>query len=386
MHLLETYALSCGLKIDKPYVFEHYTTVPFGRFISFNRKHYPFYSEVISLIKPVLDKEKIDILQLKAANDTADTSSIVTDSLTFGQWAYLMRRSLLHFGEDDFLFDLAGFYDVPRVILFSNTYPNNFKPYWGDESKQRIIFELGSNKKPSFSSDINLDFVRLIKPEVIAQNIMDLLGISWSPPYKTVFAGQQYRPHHDLIEIVPDKSKTIHLNGRASAINVRMDYNFDEQFLVNVIEKTKACIVTDKPINLNIIQTFRNNISEVVYLVDENSDLQFTRGLRRLNIPSSMISFSSSSLMKERFFEIGTINNLSVTKLSDIPALKDGLKGLFYKSAKRVLHGDLEYKGLYEFSNKTPSVMRELSPCPENATDEFLKELDFFLIVQPVTS
>lgn len=382
MHLLETYALSCGLKIDKPYVFEHFTHVPSKKFISFNKKSYPFYIEVISLIKPELDKRGIEILQLKATRANVDIDFNIEDALSFGQWAYLIRHSLLHFGEEDFLFDLAGYYDIPRVILFSNTYPNNFKPYWGSEDKQRILFSTGPFTKPSFSVDPSANFVRYIKPEEIAKNIMELLGISWQVPYETIYAGRQYRPHHDIVEVVPDATKPIELNGRVANLNVRMDYHYDEKFLIDVLEKTKAGIATNKPIPLGLLQALRTKISEIIYIVDENSDVQFVKGLSKLNLPYGLLSYDCTTKLKEKFFEIATVAHIGAIDIKDIKELKGGFSGFHYKSAKRVIHGNSEYKGNYEFKENIPSKPDKFSLCPFPSPDSFLRELEFFFVVK----
>lgn len=384
IHLIETYALSCGLKIDRPYVFEHYTSVPFEKFISFNKKCYPYYLEVINLIKPELDKRGIHIVQLQVSNNDIEAPDAISNSLTFGQWAYLIKRSLLHFGEDDYLFDLAGYYDIPRVILFSNTFPNTSKPYWGASEKQRIIFEKGPFEKPSFSSDINSNFVRLVKPEDIAQHIMDLLEIPWEKPYQTIFAGQQYRPAHDFAEIVPDKENPIQLNGRIASVCVRMDYNFDEQFLANVLEKTKASIVTNKPVNMNLLHMMRSKIAELAYIINDESDIQFARDLAKLNFPYALLSLEPTPQLKEKFFEVGLVSGVVTAKLENVTALKDGLKGLFYKSSKRVLHGSNEYKGQYEWANKLASQPNDFSPCPEEPSAGFMREIDFYYIVRPI--
>lgn len=385
MHILETYALSCGLKIDRPHVYEHFTSVPFDKFISFNRKFYPYFPEVIKLIRPELNNRGIGILQIKATQETQDVADIVQDGLSFGQFAYIIRRSMLHFGEDDFLFDLAGFYDIPRVQIFSTTFPNTFKPYWGTPDKQRIVFETGPFKKPSFSGDGSNNFVRLVKPELIAQHIMDLLGIPWKPSFETVFIGAQYRPHHDLVEIVPDKNNPITLNGRVAAINVRMDYGFDEGFLANILEKAKASVITDRPINLNLLQSLRHNVNEVVYLINEESDIQFMRNLARLNLPCGMIAFHPSMKLKERFFEVGAINPITVPKIGDIKEIQGGIEGFVYKSAKRVLHGSNTYKSQHEFANKLASDSDSFSPIPSDTPALFMKEIDFFMIAKPVS-
>lgn len=382
MHLLETYALTCGLKIDKPYVYEHYTTVPCEKFISFNKKCYPYYLEVINLIKPELDKRGIRVLQLLANQENAEADLRVHEGLSFGQWAYLVKHSLLHFGEDEYLFDLAGFYDIPRVIMYSNTYPTTTKPYWGSAQKERILYSTGKNQKPSFSTDPSGSFVRFIKPEKVAQNIMDLLGIEWSPPYETIYAGLQYRAHHDIIEIVPDKTQPVELNGKVLGITVRMDYQKDEEFLANVLDKTKAAIVTNSPINANLLQMLRTKIAEIAYLVDSNSDVNFVKELSKLNLPYGLLTYQQDKEIKEKFFEVSAVNTILTPKIEDIPELKGNLEGLSYKSSKRVIHGNLEYKGKYELDNKLPSKPNEFSPCPKEANVDFFREIEFFFIVK----
>jgi hypothetical protein len=381
MHLIETYALSCGLKIDKPYVFEHFTSIPFDRFITFNKKGYPYYLEVIELIQPELSKRGIQILQLKASAETKEAEAAVFDNLIFGQWAYLMKHSLLHFGEDEFLFDIAGYYDIPRVILYSNTYPSNFKPYWGSEEKQRILFNTGPHSKPTF--DANASFIHHIKPEDVAQNIIDLLHIDWKPPYKTIYAGPQYRPQHDIIEIIPDKSQPVELFGRVGSIGVRMDYNHDEQFLANVLERSKAAVICNKPVNMGLLQMMRTKITEIAYVVDINSDIQFARELGKLNLPYALLAYKQSNELKEKFFEVGIITNVITATIEDVKELKNGVKGLYYKSAKRVVHGKIEYKGEHQMVNKLPSKPDELSPCPEDVPEEWLREVSFFFAVKP---
>lgn len=385
MHIIETYALSCGVKIDEPYVFEHYATIPAEKFISFNKSVYPFYREIIELIQPVLDKHGIKIVQLRANPQNVDADLAVPNNLSFGQWAYIIKHSLLHFGEDDFLFDLAGHYDIPRVIMFSNTYPNTTKPYWGSQDKERILFTTGKLKKPSLSADPNHNFVRDIKPEQIALNIMELLGIPWKPTFETLYAGARYSPYHNILELVPVNGG-IDVQGPAASLAVRMDYGFDEQFLGNVISRHKTSIVTNKPIQMGLLHTFRANVMEVAYIVDnQNHDMNFIKELGKLNLPYGVLSYDINAELKEKFYEIGFVNQMKVPDLSQVPALKDGLKGLMYKSGKRVIDNKGEYKGYYDFKHNHPSKPNEWFACPENADKDFLKELDFFLIARPLS-
>lgn len=373
------------MKIDKPYVYENFTAVPFEKFISFNRINYPYFPEVIALIKPELNKRGISILQIRANQNAIENDVAVFDNLRFGQLAYLIKHSMLHFGEDDFVFDLCGYYDIPRVILFSNTYPNNSKPYWGSQEKQRVLSTTGPWGKPSLNSEASQNFVRFISPEKIAAAIMGLLHIDWSPQYETVYPGALYRPFHDVVELVAHKNAKINVNGPVTSISVRMDYLFDEQFLASVLQKSRCSIITDKPININLLNAFRSNIQEIHYVVDESSSLEFAQELARINIQHSVASYNNSTKLKEKFFETCVIHQIPTPKLIEKKELKNGLAGLMYKSTKRVFSKDAEFKSRCDELNDKSSLATEFSPCPEVENVNFMRELEFFFIVKPLT-
>lgn len=379
--------MSCGLKIDKPFVWEHYTSIPFERFISFNRSCYPYYAEVLQLIGPELKKAGIDVVQLKCPNNLSDTPISIPDGMTFGQYAYIMKHSLLHFGEDSFLFDLAGHYDIPRLILFSNTYPNTSKPFWGTKEKERILFTTGPHSKPSLSPDPALNFVARIKPEQIALNIMELLGIKWTPPYETVYIGKNYRPKHDIVELFPDSAQSLNLTGSAATLGIRLDYNFDEKFLVEVLKQSRACIITDRPINIKILEALRNNIIEVTYLIDFNSDSSFSRELSKLNLTHVMATYARDEefiKIKAKFFDIGVVHQLPIFETKNMPEFKDQEGNIHYKSAKRILHGNKSYKSQHDLLNNIPSDASEFLPCIGINHESFCKELEFFFVTKPV--
>ena len=59
MHLIEQYALSCGAKINKPYIREKYFPIPANNYITFSpqskpSKNYDYWKEVLSMIVPPL--------------------------------------------------------------------------------------------------------------------------------------------------------------------------------------------------------------------------------------------------------------------------------------------------------------------------------------------
>jgi len=75
MHLIEQYALSCGVKIDKPFVETCFFPVECQKYITLHAssgmqaKNYDYFNDVSDLISPFLKEKNINILQI---GDQAD--------------------------------------------------------------------------------------------------------------------------------------------------------------------------------------------------------------------------------------------------------------------------------------------------------------------------
>ena len=64
MHLIESYATNCGLKIDEPFIYEKFFPLAFDKYITFSpasnpAQDYDYWVEVINIIHPKLKKEGI---------------------------------------------------------------------------------------------------------------------------------------------------------------------------------------------------------------------------------------------------------------------------------------------------------------------------------------
>ena len=114
MHLIERYASSCGVKIGKPYIYDSYFPMSSQKFITFQpfskpAKNYDYWQEVINLIAPYLKQNNIDILQIGAKEDKRlDNTIYLAGQTTIPQAAYLIKRSILHFGADSFAVHIAS--------------------------------------------------------------------------------------------------------------------------------------------------------------------------------------------------------------------------------------------------------------------------------------
>ena len=107
MHILEQYALNCGVSISKPYVSEEFFPLPFEKYITlhpkgkFPSREYDYWEEVTTNLFPILEKHNIKIVQVGGKEDQVVPFCYPTNGQTnLNNLAYLVKNSLLHLGVD----------------------------------------------------------------------------------------------------------------------------------------------------------------------------------------------------------------------------------------------------------------------------------------------
>jgi len=175
MHLIEAYSLYSGLKIDYPIIKQEPVTGIDYQFILFNphskgeAKNYKRWQEVVSIIKPELDKQNIKILQLDSFETVYD-GCIKIDNITYNQTAWLTNRASCLLGIDSFCMHLASLFNKPMLILFgAHQCFNCCKPYFGDASIQHFFLADLKGNKPTYSYDNGGEYLNEFKPEDIAK-------------------------------------------------------------------------------------------------------------------------------------------------------------------------------------------------------------------------
>lgn len=343
MHLLTTYALSCGAKIDKPFIYEAFCPLPDAPFVTFHTntkfgsKNYDYWQDVIDLIHPILQENGIKIAQTGLPNDPLINKSIDYRGKTSpNQLAYLIKSSKLHFGSDSFAVHLSSIYDIPIVALYNIIQPENAGPYFGDKSKQ-ILFKCyeRANQKPSYAAEENPKTINLINPEEIAAAILQLLKIDYKPQYKTVHIGERYGKIK-INDFVPNQ--IANASDKNVVIDFRMDYLFNENALAAQLQLNKCRIFTDKRINLEILKNFKNSIDSVYYFVHENHDPKFVSDVSNLGIKTVLLSLDSPEKVQEKkinYYELGNINLIPPPNHEVVQKLKN-VKNLYYKSCRSV--------------------------------------------------
>ncbi len=356
MHLAEQYSLAMGARIDKPFIETNYYPLPFKKYIivengaDIKSRIYGMWPDVILEIKPYLDERNISIVQIGHKDSELIPSAFdLRGRTTTTQQAFLLKNSILHCSTNDFLLDIASSFNVPVVAMYGNTFAEVAKPYWGDKSKHILLESHRNGNKPSFLAEENPRTINLINPEDIAYSILKLLNVKAKDKQETKFIGDLYTAH--VLEAVPDFSPPQSFNP-GIIINLRMDYKFDLQNMVNWGSNRKVNIFTNKVIDLNHLNAIKNNIVGIQQEVCTDLNTKYLSILNNLQIKCELFTKNERALGKLRmkYFDYKVSLKKEKTredakdKISELPS------GLFYKSNKLLFSNGKKYLSKYDYS------------------------------------
>lgn len=392
MHLIQSYALQTGAKISKPQLYSAYYPLKPKSYItlqakgSCQAKQYDYWDSVSSILGPILARNGIQIVQIgKDDKSVLPKALSLVDKTNLYQSNYLIENSLLHLGNDSFAVHVASAFDIPIVALYSNSTPELSGPFWGDKSKHRLL-KPKNQKNPSYAFEESVKSINSIKPEEIAKSVCDILGIDFDFPYRTIYVGSASKSKS--IEIIPTVS--VEIKGpKIESLVVRMDYHFNEKNLISQLRKYKCTIVTNKPIDIRIINSFKKNINEVYYILNEENDLKFAASLKQCAVKFVLATeFEGEKMndLKLKYMDCGMIHPVVKNKFENIREF-DGkdLNNLFYQSSKCLINGQSMYKSKTAMTNNDASefnynIFFDVSPLKINSETE--KELQFFSVFE----
>ena len=257
-------------------------------------------------------------------------------------------------------------------------------PYFGDKSKQILFdaYKRTGNKKPSYSNQENPKCINLIKPEEIADAIFKLLNIDFQTVFETVFTGQKYTGS-SIQESLPNH-KNIIFNPE-NLVEVRADLGFDEQSLINQLAQYKKCVlVLDKPINLNILNQFKQNILTIAFKITNQDNKEFLIKLRESGIKFVLISDLTQeeiNKLKINYYQFANVDKIEKPSQEKIDELKKNINSLFYRSAKITASNDKFYYSLAAVEADIP-MKNHFEYQKVLDTTSFWDNLDFFTIVK----
>ena len=383
MHLVESYATNCGVKIDKPYIYEKFFPLDFEKYVTFSTslvpsQDYDFWPDVVTILKNKFKEEEIQILQLGEAGCKIPPNIFsVCGMSTKNQEAYLVKNSMLHFGVDNHISQLAGHYNKKIVCAYANNYKEDVKPYWGNEENQILIESDREGNKPSFAAQESPKTINMIKPEKIAKAIFDLLGFDFKFGYKTLESGGNY--FNKIIETVPNQvigSASLNI----SSIIVRMDYFFDEDNLRGQLEDCVCAVVTNKPINLDLILKHKQKIKEIVYFIEKENDPEFIEFLEHNGIKFLLMSEMEEedlNSIKLDYIDYGIIHSFKVPDFSKSKKKKN----LYFKSSKLTLSNSKMYLSKCHYKNDIPcSSQDDIQKVIDDK--DFWDESDYYMLLE----
>jgi hypothetical protein len=310
MHLVEQYALSCGVKIDKPHIETSYFPISVNKYITLHAssriqsKTYDYYNDVIELIHPYLKQNDIKIIQIGSKEEQKISKCIHHQGqTTIKQAAYIIQNSLLHFGTDSFSTHVAGGFNKKIVSLYSTLYKECCGPYWGDKDYQILLEPDRSKQKASFADTEYPKTINTIMPEKIACSILNLLNIDHTlNNIETFHIGQAY--HSGSLAIIPN-----HVMPKSFApdqpANILGHEHFDENNIAQWAYSRKVNLFLDRPMQMNYLQTVKSNIHQINYFVQPDDNDDFFKACKKIGLKLKLICKDKNTIndIRLKFFD-----------------------------------------------------------------------------------
>ena len=393
MHLLNTYALSCGAKVGKPFIYETYIPLPTTNYITFQAqskfesKDYEYWQDVINIISPILATKNIQIVQVGGENEVPYKRVLnLLGKTSVQQLAYVIKNAKLHVGPDSFGVHLASHYNIPLVGLYSATKIEIAGPYFGDKEKQILFpcYERVGNKKPSFSERENPKSINTILPEEIAEAIFKLLGIDFKIPFQTLHLGQRYG-YKTIREIIPNEEMV--LPNTDQPIEVRGDLCTEEIYLQQILSVySKSVLVLDKPVDIQLLAHYKPNIILVVYKITQNDDPSFIEKVIKLGMNILLTSELDEETIKKKsldYYLWGKINSISKINKELVDKLLPDINTLYYRSSKLIASKGKIF-GSYADEEAEKTMQNDYEYLKVIDSPIFWKDLDFYTIVKKI--
>jgi len=379
MNKLEKISLHSALKISKPDLNLCYHPIPLERFITFDyvannqSKDYKFWVEVIDLLLPILKANKISIIRIGENNKKITEGVYNYTDKSFGQNAYIISKSLLHFNANNYLSYLANILEIPLVSIFSSIESNYF-PFPKGEN-DIFINSPKNDKNPTFSNTESPKTIDNIDPSKIASAILDSLGLENNlKSIGRIFYGEM--SDIKTIEIVPDFTPPADFMP-GSLVNLRADYSFDEQSIFHFSQNRQLGIITKKALSESLLYSCLNSIKRISVNCEGGVDQSFLKNLKKFGINYELFCKDKSILPKLRLENIDETIEFYEEKQKPLDFLEKDVNNMFVRSSKILFSKGKSYATKAHWiidHNLTPE------PQPYLDTSDFWQDSDFLTI------
>jgi hypothetical protein len=332
---------------------------------------YDYSSEVIPMILNFLQVTGIQVIQIGDNDDPSILSSLdLRGLLTVRQLAYVIKNSRLCITSNQFTSKLCRVYNKSLILLGSNYPSKQVVP-----SFDKVVYiepEL-KTARWNYKKDEWPKTINSIKPEVIANAILNKIGIEDSVNYKTLYIGEKFGPR--FLNFIPEGIFPKELIN--TPFNIRLDIFDNQEYLSPILNMTQADITTKTPLDLNSLNI--KNIKSIVYFCDKDFDVNFIKGCISKLINLIVICCNDDLLNELRLETLGicTVYKKPKEKPLDILEKHD----MFFKSNRVYIARGKTYASIYHYKNDLDfkSFPIELKESFMNEED-FLENKDYILI------
>jgi len=347
MHLIETYALSTGSKIGKPFIVKKFFPLPCSRYITIQNssgmtgKCYDYFQDVVDFLYEKLEKFGYKIIQIGAKDDKALQRVINLQGQTdLNQTAFILDNSSLHIGNDSFAVHMCSAFDVPLVALYSISSPEIAGPFWKNDKQ---ICLTPKNWKPSFNPNEFPKRINEIPMEKIISAVEKLLFNNNEINIETINIGDRYPGV--IIECMPDQilAREFFQN---HLINLRFDYcaeiaEKEYNGALNNLNIRPCAIITDKPFNLQPFLQFKERLSAIFYDITNEVNLDFINQLNFFGFKCSLVFNKDKNTEEELNNRKSALIDIPqhIEEISDKSIEIENFDNVFYKSC-RILIAD----------------------------------------------
>ena len=214
--------------------------------------------------------------------------------------------------------------------------------------------------------------------------LFDFLNLKFDIGFETVFIGENYPSKN--IQFIPDQNSDLGVPEEATII-VRMDKYFNEENLARQLQKYKCVIVTNKPINLQLLHSLKQNVHHIAYFIEKNDNPEFVQSIQQMGVSYILLSYLSEDEIQTKKINYMDNDNINITKIpkqEEIEQLKDlDINSLYYLSNGPVLSNFKVYKSVCDYENRN-NVENPSLPSKIKENLDFWKEINNFHIVKKV--
>ena len=374
MHLLDCYSLNCGLKIREPFIMEKFFPLDVHKYITldssatFPARQYDYWADVVSSLQPILEKHGISILNIGDSEQGYERTYDLRNQASANQTAYIINGSLLHLSVDGFSNHLASYFDKKLVSLFGESPPENNAPVFSGDSNCRFLTPSASTGNFSYSAQESPKSINSITPESITESVCSLLNVDYDYPFKTLFIGDQY--NSKSVELVPKGNPIDASSLNIDSLIMRMDLSFDENCLAQQLQINKCSIITEKPIDLNLLRHFRGSISQFVYLIGNVDSKQYVEDLFRSGVQCLLMTEKKGeelNALKFKYLNTGKIHQrMQGVKPKELEGVN--LDNVYYRSSKYIISDGKAYYNR--------AALEQGLPVDMVGSNSFLKAID----------